>query len=155
MEAGGWVSQIEEIFPPTCEATCELSTPFSDNPDCSTCRGGKYRLTRQEHLWICNEKADAWSHDFALCSSLILYYLATLHSVHVFSSSPSEVSWFMLLNINKHGDSNAVCTLSNLPTSPTRPSCLRLNVWTRLPPVCSYPLCLDLVICARHFNKSK
>ena len=181
---------------PTCEATCELSTPFSDNPCCSTCRGGDICFQCKNTIWICDK--NNWrlmlDHMTLLCVLLLYSITWLLCTLYMFSALPHQKSpdWLMSLvgsmnrncvtsfqaavlsliqylsnwtkiydlplqlsdsdlvlvkldqNLNKYRD-------CDLPTSPTRPSCLGLNVWTRLPPVCSYPLCLAgiAVICER------
>ena len=69
---------------------------------------------------------------FALCACFQLFPFRSL-LIDVISGL---LMLILIQNLNKYRDCN------DLPTSPTRASCLCLNVWTRLPPVRSYPLCL-------------
>ena len=75
---------------------------------------------------------------------LDLKHLATLHSVQVFRSTPSDGSWTKQSWITTIQSGNlALITFGwkiYLSASPAYSSCLCLNIGTCLAPVCPYPL---------------
>ena len=116
----------------TCEAICKPSTPSSGTLYYSTCDSKRYYFSIMQELF---------------CFILFLKHLATLHSVQVFRSTPSDASWTKQSWITTIQSGYLVLITFGwkiyLSASPAYSSCLCLNIGTCLAPVCPYPLGLS------------
>ena len=116
----------------TCEAICKPSTPSSGTLYYSTCDSKRYYFSIMQEMF---------------CSILFSKHLATLHSVQVFRSTPSDASWTKQSWITTIQSGYLVLITFGwkiyLSASPAYSSCLCLNIWTCLAPVCPYPLGLS------------